>query len=113
MVRAYYAAVNRHDYRTAHRIWSGGHSLAALTKGYGRTKWVEVETMPPFRTEGAAGSVYCTVNVRIRAELAGGTRQRFAGAYILRRINDVEGSTAAQRRWHIEQAQLRAVPAGG
>jgi hypothetical protein len=111
-VRAYYAAVARRDYRAAHAIWSGGRPLAAFARGYAHTRSVAVETIPPFVTEGGAGSVYCTVHVRVRAVLADGTRQHFVGTYDLRRVNDVDGSTPAQRRWHVFQAKLRAVPAG-
>ncbi|WP_420140720.1 hypothetical protein [Sphingomonas sp.] len=111
MVRSYYQAVGRHDYRAAHALWNGGRSVAALARGYARTRRVAVETIPPYPTEGAAGSVYCVVKVRVRAELDDGTPQRFAGSYTLRRVNDVDGSTAAQRRWHIVAGSLKAQPA--
>ena len=38
-----------------------------------------------------------------------GKRQRFVGNYVVRRVNDVDGATAEQRRWHLESAQLRPV----
>ena len=42
----------------------------------------------------------------------GEQRQRFVGVYTLRRVNDVDGATVAQRRWHITSAKLKAIPAG-
>jgi hypothetical protein len=112
VVRAYYDAVARKDYRSAYRLWSGGRSYTAFVRGYARTKWVKVEPIPPFVTEGGAGSVYCDVRVRVQAQLTDGTRQHFVGRYTLRRVNDVDGSTQAQRRWHIEQARVRPEAAG-
>lgn len=49
-------------------------------------------------TEGAAGSTYTTIPV----VLYGDTYSRPA-TVILRRVNDVPGSTEVQRRWHIER----------
>jgi len=102
-----------HRYRAAYRIWTGGQSYAAFRRGYARTAWTHVTPLPPFAAEGAAGSIYAGIRVRVDARLVDGTRQRFVGNYTLRRVNDVDGSTPAQRRWHIEGAKLKAVPAGG
>jgi hypothetical protein len=112
VVRNYYAAVQRHDYRAAHTIWSGNHSVTALRRGYAQTAWVKVTPLPPFTAEGGAGSMYVDINVRVDAALRNGKRQHYAGSYTLRRVNDVDGSTAAQRRWHITAARLKEVPAG-
>ena len=112
VVRDYYAAVQRHDYRAAHAIWSGNRSLSALRRGYAQTAWVRATPLPPFTTEGGAGSIYADVNVRVDAALRNGERQHYVGSYTLRRVNDVDGSSAAQRRWHITGAQLKEVPAG-
>ena len=112
VVRDYYAAIQRRDYRTAHALWSNGRSLEAFRQGYARTAWVKLTPVPPFTAEGAAGSVYADIAVRVDAGLTDGRRQHFAGTYSLRRVNDVDGSTAAQRHWHIIGAKLKAVPAG-
>jgi hypothetical protein len=110
VVERYYAAVARGDYRAAHALWNGGRTLAAVRRGYARTAWVRVTPLPPFRSDAGAGSVFATIPVRVDARLRDGTRQRFAGSFSLRRVNDVDGSSAAQRRWHIESARLQ--PAG-
>jgi len=112
VVRDYYAAVQRHDYRTAYAIWSGGKSFAAFRRGYAGTARVTMTPLPPFRIEGAAGSAFVDVNVRIDARRTDGRAQHFSGSYTLRRVNDVDGASAAQRRWQIVSARLRAVPAG-
>lgn len=52
--------------------------------------------------EGAAGSIYLSVPLDISGQLNGRDVERRATA-IVRRVNDVPGSTEAQRRWHIER----------
>jgi len=106
VVRSYYAAVSAHDYRRAYAIWHGKLSYAAFVRGYRHTRTVRVRFIPPFETEGAAGSSYATIAVKVDARLDDGRVQHFAGNYTLRRVNDVDGSTAAQRRWHVEDAKL-------
>lgn len=113
VVRDYYSALQRHDYRSAHAIFANGHSIASMRRGYAQTAWVRVTPLPPFTAEGGAGSVYADVRVRVDAGLKSGARQHFTGSYTLRRVNDVEGSSAAQRRWHIIGAHLKSSPAGG
>jgi hypothetical protein len=112
VVRNYYAAVSRHDYRTAYRIWHGGQSYSRFRRGYAQTARVTVTPIPPFDAEGAAGSIYAEIGVKVDAVLRSGVHQHFTGSYTLRRVNDVEGSTAAQRRWHIESAHLKPVSPG-
>jgi hypothetical protein len=52
--------------------------------------------------EGAAGSIYLSVPLSLSADTDGKHITR-SGSVILRRVNDVPGSTEAQRRWHIER----------
>jgi hypothetical protein len=112
VVRDYYAAVSRRDYRAAYALWHGGRSYAHFRKGYAQTRDVRVTFLRPGSPEGAAGSVFVELPVRVDATLRSGRQQHFVGSYTLRRVNDVPGSTAAQRRWHIQSAHLKRVPAG-
>lgn len=52
--------------------------------------------------EGAAGSVYVSVPLTIHGEL-GDREVRRSATIILRRVNDIPGSTEAERHWHIER----------
>lgn len=114
VVRRYYAALDAGDYATAWSQWGEdgrpGQTFAAFRDGFAHTRATRViiGTLPP--VEGAAGSSYLTVPVTVEATLDDGKRQRFAGSYVVRRVNDVDGATAEQRRWHLGSAQLR--PAG-
>lgn len=112
VVQRYYAAIDRHDYRTAYRAWSrggqaSGQSYRQFVRGFADTRHTSVTMGTPGRPEGAAGSTYIRVPVTVRATLNNGTPQRFAGSYTLRRVNDIDGSTAEQRQWHLESASLR------
>jgi hypothetical protein len=114
VVQRYYAAIERGDYRSAYRLWSGkgqasGQSYAAFTRGFARTAHTRVVAGAPIDGEGAVGSVFITVPVRVYATLKNGRHQRFAGQYILRRVNDVDGATREQLSWHLTSATLRPV----
>lgn len=113
IVRAYYSAVSRRDYRAAYTLWHGTQSYAHFRQGYAATRSVTVTFLKPGTPEGAAGSTYLEVPVRVDTMLRSGAQQHFVGSYTLRRVNDVPGSTAAQRRWHIESAHLKPLPAAG
>jgi membrane-bound inhibitor of C-type lysozyme len=61
----------------------------------------------PGDIEGAAGSLYVEVPVVIYGRLKTGAEVHQSGKAVLRRVNDVPGSTPAQRRWHIERIELK------
>ncbi len=62
--------------------------------------------VPTGAMEGAAGSLYYTSRATITASDVDGRPIRIEGSVVVRRVNDVPGSTAEQRRWHIESADL-------
>lgn len=114
VIRAYYAALNARDYHKAYSLWSGqgaasGKSFADFARGFGQTKSTSVTVVDVGEPEGAAGSMMTTISVGVNAALKNGDQQHFTGNYTLRRVNDVPGSTADQRRWHIESASLKPV----
>lgn len=111
VVCRYYTAINAGDYQVAFDQWgeSGppNQTYDDFVDGYDQTEKVTVEVTDDVRVEGAAGSLYATVPVTIRAELRDGHIQHFFGHYIVHRVNDVPGASAAQLRWHLEGANLR------
>ena len=58
--------------------------------------------------EGAAGSSYVTVPAIFYGKEKSSAEYRRDADVILRRVNDVPGSTEAQRRWHIERVEWKA-----
>src|SRR5437762_1654387 len=63
---------------------------------------VHVEIGKLGETEGAAGSIYTTVPV-----VFFGDPYSKPANVILRRVNDVPGSSEAERRWHIERIEWK------
>jgi hypothetical protein len=57
--------------------------------------------------EGAAGSIYYTVPTTVTGTRADGSPATLKGDVILRRVNDVDGATPEQLKWHIEQMNLK------
>lgn len=113
VVRRYYSALHARDYSTAWQAWGDGgrpgQRYADFARGFARTRStrVTIGALPP--AEGAAGSIYQSVPVVVEAVLDDGARQRFAGDYVMRRVNGVDGASASQRRWHLESATLHPV----
>lgn len=116
VVQRYYSALNARDYGTAWAQWGEGgppnQTLDRFQAGFAGTRSTRVTIGKLEPGDGGAGSIYQTVPVTVDAQLQDGSRQRFTGDYIVRRVNDVDGATPAQLRWHIGQAKLKAVPAG-
>ncbi|WP_145010357.1 hypothetical protein [Pseudomonas oryzihabitans] len=111
VVERYYRALAARDYGTAWQQWGvdgrPGHSYRKFRQGYARTRSVQVTLGQLGPVEGAAGSLYVSVPVTVTARLADGTRQTFTGTYQVRRVNDVDGASAEQRRWHLDSAKLQ------
>lgn len=112
VVQDYYAAIERGDFPAAFAFWGNDgadshQSFADFKRGFAETAKTSVKTGKPTNSEGAAGSIYIDVPVTVRATLKDGKHQRFTGHYTLRRVNDVPGSTAEQRRWHLSSAELK------
>ncbi len=62
--------------------------------------------VPAGEMEGAAGSLYYTAPVAVAGVQADGRPVRLEGEAVLRRVNDVDGASAAQLRWHFETLTL-------
>jgi len=113
VVQRYYAAIDAHDYDTAWQQW-GEHGPPKQTPesfraGFAQTRTTRVTIGPLTPGEGGAGSIYQTVPVIVDATLNNGAQQQFRGDYVVRRVNDVDGASAAQLRWHIDSAKLTPV----
>ena len=115
VIQDYYQAVNARDYRKAYELWSGegeasNQTFEEFRDGYANTESVEVDTSgEPGDLEGAAGSQYVKIPIRLRAKTKDGKEQKFWGEYTLRR-SMVDGATAEQRKWRIYSAQLKELP---
>ena len=74
-------------------------------------RFADVDTItvavPDGAIEGAAGSSYYTAPITISGTRAG-RAVRATGTALLRRVNDVDGATPGQLRWHFETLDLDA-----
>jgi hypothetical protein len=103
VVQSYGALIEQHRLGEAAKLW--GDSAAAANFARGLPHDIHLEIGDLGETEGAAGSIYTTMPVSFY-----GDKYRRAADVILRRVNDVDGSTEAQRRWHIERVEWNAKP---
>jgi hypothetical protein len=69
---------------------------------FSRMRDLRVTTGRAGDQDGAAGSSYVSVPLTITGVIGDKRVSRSAKA-VLRRVNDVPGSTEAQRHWHIER----------
>lgn len=114
VIRNYYSAIARRDYKQAYLAWEGDgaasqQSFEQFRQGFANTASAAVTVGEPGRLDPAAGSVYIEIPVRVTAVTKNGTGQLFRGSYVLRRVNDVPGSTPEQRRWHLYSANITQV----
>ncbi|HMN53114.1 MAG TPA: hypothetical protein PKC32_02855 [Sphingopyxis sp.] len=115
VVKLYYSALAAGDYDTAWLQWGENgppkQTPDGFRAGFAHTRATRVTIGTVGDAEGAAGSIYLTVPVTVDATLDTGASQRFGGDYVLRRVNDVDGASTDQLRWHITSAKLRPLPA--
>jgi hypothetical protein len=98
---AWAKAMSLKEWDSAYLYWSdhgAGSGLSAheFAAKWGKSSNPEFE-LHPGTTEGAAGSSYYTAPI----VLIDGKRHT-RGEIVLRRVNDVDGATPEQLRWHIE-----------
>ncbi len=103
MVQTYFALLEAKKYLQAHDLWGAGSDLSDSTFAaqFSRYREYHAEVYAPGDIEGAAGSLYVEVPVKTYGVTARGERFEEPAVVTLRRVNDVDGSTAEQRRWHI------------
>jgi hypothetical protein len=104
VVQHYGALIERYRYIKAERLWgdldTARHFAVDLGEKFQQAH-LEIGNLGP--AEGAAGSIYTTVPVVFYGQSRAGKAIRLPASVVLRRVNDVPGSTEEQRRWHIER----------
>jgi hypothetical protein len=89
--------------KEAQALWGNSDGASQFASQLKRYPEVHLEIGKPSGLEGAAGSIYVTVPVTFYGKDVNGAEFRRPADVVLRRANDVPGSTDAQRRWHIER----------
>ena len=108
VVQHYGALIERGRWIASRDLWSSTEAAKAFERSFRTYADVHLETGNPGEAEGAAGSIYVTEPVSFYGKKNGGGDYRRRAEVTLRRVNDVPGSTQAQRRWHIERIDWSA-----
>jgi hypothetical protein len=103
VLQHYGALIEQDRWDDAAKYWGDADVAAAFAKQLQSRGLKHLEIGKPGEPEGAAGSIYVTMPASFYGE-----SNRSAANIILRRVNDVPGSTEAQRRWHIERIEWKA-----
>jgi hypothetical protein len=103
IVQHYGALIEQKRWPESWKLWSDAGAAKQFDRNWRDDSEVHLEVDKPGDMEGAAGSSYVTVPVVFYGKRTDGGGFRKKAAVILRRVNDVPGSTEAQRRWHIER----------
>lgn len=106
VVQSYGALIEQGRWSEANALWGDQPSAARFETALAQYREVHLEIGNPGEPEGAAGSIYLTMPVIFYGDGKDGQPFRTPADVILRRVNDVPGSTEAQRRWHIERIDL-------
>jgi hypothetical protein len=103
VVQNYGALVEQQRWKEANELWGDPATAAKMEAALQAYPVVHLEIGNLGHTEGAAGSIYVTMPVILYGDDKAGQPFRYPAEAVLRRANDVPGSTEAQRRWHIER----------
>ena len=102
-MQSYGALIEQKRWKEAAALWSNPAPAGRFASALGSYAEAHLEIGNPGEAEGAAGSIYVTIPVIFYGDAKPGEPFRRPADVILRRVNDVPGSTEAQRRWRIER----------
>lgn len=102
-MQTYFALLEAKEYTEAHKLWGPSSDLAdgTFAAKFAGNREYHAEVYAPGEIEGGAGSLYVEVPVKVYGVTTKGEKFETPQVVTLRRVNNVDGSTAEQRRWHI------------
>ncbi|RZJ98183.1 MAG: hypothetical protein EOO76_17235 [Novosphingobium sp.] len=105
LLRYYAAALAARDWTAAAKAWGKGSGVTATTlkASYDRAEAPVLE-VGKGQQDAGAGSLFYEAPVVLRF----GNARPERGSLVLRRVNDVDGASADQLRWHIERSTIGA-----
>jgi hypothetical protein len=115
VVQTYFAHLEAGQFAEAWKLWSDGGKASGMEQADFAASFAKYHQFhalvgAPGEIEGAAGSLYVEVPVVVYGRLKTGREVHMKGPLTLSRVNDVPGSTAEQRKWHIRQSGLESRP---
>jgi len=103
VVQSYGALIEQNRWTEANALWSDSGQAAKFKADFAQLADLHLEIGNLGEPQGAAGSIYVSMPVIFYGDMKDGQPFRRSAEVTLRRVNDVPGSTEAQRRWHIER----------
>jgi hypothetical protein len=103
VVQHYGALIEQKRWAESRTLWGNADAAKEFERNWRDYSDVHLEIGNPGDMGGAAGSSYVTIPAIFYGDLKSGQPSRLEADVILRRVNEVPGSTEAQRRWHIER----------
>ena len=110
VLRQYFELVDQGRDAEARDLWWDADQAAAFAERLREFRDYEPNIADPGRVEGAAGSAYVEISLQLIGPLKSGREVARPATAVLRRVNDVPGSTAQQRRWRIVRISLGTEP---
>ena len=108
VVQHYGALIERGHWLKAEKLWGDINAARDFATALGaRFGELHLEIGNLGQPEGAAGSIYVSEPVTFYGKDRAGKAIRRSAEIILRRVNDVPGSTEKQRQWHIERIEWK------
>ncbi|NUS99790.1 MAG: hypothetical protein HOP96_02295 [Sphingomonas sp.] len=104
VLQTYFTLAEQGKFAEANALWSDGATRLDL----GKYREIHANVGGPGDMEGAAGSSFVDYPVQLYGRLKNGREFSSRGTMTLRRVNDVPGSTAEQRKWHIYRSDFPA-----
>lgn len=116
VLHRYFAAIGGRRYADAYRLWNGrgaasGMSAEAFADSFADYADYRATIGTPGRIDAGAGQRYIEIPVRVAGRLRDGTTVSLAGPVTLHRTGDIDGATAEQRAWRIQDSGLKPRPA--
>ena len=108
VVQNYGALIEQKRWKEANALWGHAETATKFQQSLAQHREVHLEIGDLGEPEGAAGSIFVSMPVYFYGVGKDGKSYRRAAEIVLRRVNDVDGSTEAQRRWHIDQINWKA-----
>ena len=99
-------ALERRDFARADAQWGAGAPDAGSAAQFGDYQAITVG-FGDGEVEGGAGSLYYEVPLTFTGKRKHEATVSRQGTIVLRRVNDVDGATPAQLRWHIAGITLK------
>jgi len=116
VLNQYFAAIGSRRYDAAYRLWNGqgeasGLSARAFADSFAKYAEYRATIGTPGRIDAGAGQRYIEIPVQIVGRLRNGMPVSLSGPITLHRTGDIDGATAEQRSWRIQDSGLKPRPA--